>query len=290
MPNLPSSTSASDSTPAMAAPYPQIVLFGDSLFQGALETQDGFSLQSAMSAYCARRYDVVNRGLSGYNTSQALKILPDLFPLPKSSPAEDPFVPKIAYLIILLGANDAALSTPENNQHVGLVDYGSNLESIITHPNIVAHNPEKIIVVTPPPVDGIRLADYESLISGYHRPASRLPVISVQYSGMAREVGESFAADGKNVVVVDFYKVLMDLAIKRTPDFDPNSEIKLGDKRAQRGYLANLLTDGLHLTAEAYRILWDELKAHIPPPSTDDKSEGYVYPSWRVAPGVDDEA
>lgn len=31
-------------------------------------------------ADCSRRYDVVNRGFSGYNTSQALKILEQVFP------------------------------------------------------------------------------------------------------------------------------------------------------------------------------------------------------------------
>lgn len=42
---------------------------------------------------CLRRYDVVNRGFSGYNTSQALKILENLFPEP------GPGTPKMEYLV-----------------------------------------------------------------------------------------------------------------------------------------------------------------------------------------------
>lgn len=42
---------------------------------------------------CLRRYDVVNRGFSGYNTSQGLKILEDLFPEP------GPGTPKMEYLV-----------------------------------------------------------------------------------------------------------------------------------------------------------------------------------------------
>ncbi|EPE07268.1 gdsl lipase acylhydrolase family protein [Ophiostoma piceae UAMH 11346] len=262
----------------MAKPYPQVVLFGDSLFQGATETQDGFSLQGALSAYGIRRFDIINRGLSGYNTSQALRVLPSVFPLPKAS--DDAYVPKIAYLVVLLGANDAALPATVDNQHIPLAEYKANLKSIITHPNILAHKPEKIIVVTPPPVDSIRLAEYESLVSGQQQPVSRLARVSAEYSKAAREVGESVPG----VQVVDLHKSLTDLAVARTPGYDPKSGIPLGDKESKRGYLANLLTDGLHLSGEGYRVLWEELKPHLAPPSTDDESGGWAYPSWRLAP------
>lgn len=40
---------------------------------------------------CSRRLDVVNRGLSGYTTSNILKLLPDIIPDPSNS--------KIDYLV-----------------------------------------------------------------------------------------------------------------------------------------------------------------------------------------------
>ena len=87
------------------APYPQLVLFGDSLFQGCSDIQDGFSFQGALQnrecqeavyaacghvltspfSDCMRRIDVVNRGFSGYNTSQSLKIIENVFPAPTPS-------------------------------------------------------------------------------------------------------------------------------------------------------------------------------------------------------------
>lgn len=102
------------------ASYPQVVLFGDSLFEGCVEVQDGFSFFAALqkreqpssasqrtsqvtsiqdimltygTADCSRRFDVVNRGFSGYNTSQALKILEEVFPKP------EPTGPKLKYLV-----------------------------------------------------------------------------------------------------------------------------------------------------------------------------------------------
>lgn len=264
----------------MAAPYPQVVLFGDSLFQGAAEILDGFSLQAALESHCIRRFDVVNRGLAGYNTSQALKVLPSVFPLP---PAEaSPYTPKIAYLVVLLGANDAALTRAIDNQHVDLAEYEANLKAILTHPNIQAHKPGKILVVTPPPLDGIRLNEFERLNG--QTSTSRQALISAQYSDAARRVAQSVP----NAAVVDLWKAIMDLAVARTPGFDPKSGVVLGDEAGgQRGYLANLLTDGLHLSAEGYRVLFEELRPHIEPPNPRETMEGWTFPEWRTAPWLE---
>lgn len=35
-------------TPIAQAPYPQVVLFGDSLWQGCVETNEGFSFYAAL--------------------------------------------------------------------------------------------------------------------------------------------------------------------------------------------------------------------------------------------------
>lgn len=42
---------------------------------------------------CSRRYDVINRGFSGYNTSQALNLLDKLFPKQETGG------PKLKYLV-----------------------------------------------------------------------------------------------------------------------------------------------------------------------------------------------
>lgn len=262
----------------MAAPYPQVVLFGDSLFQGAPDTLDGFSLQAALQAHCIRRYDVVNRGFSGYNTAQALRALPSVFPLPP--PAPSPFTPRIAYLVVLLGANDAALPAAVDNQHVDLAAYAANLEAILTHPHVQAHQPGTILVVTPPPLDGIRLNQVERAGASQPVTTSRAARVSAQYAEAARRAAQAVP----NATVVDLHKVLMDLATARTAGFDPAGGVMLGDEAGgQRGYLANLLTDGLHLSGEGYRVFFQELRKHIDGPAGE-TTEDWVYPAWRVAP------
>ncbi|KAL0931656.1 gdsl lipase acylhydrolase family protein [Colletotrichum truncatum] len=77
----------------MAKPYPQIVLFGDSLFQGSAVVFDGFSFQAELQCHVMRRYDVVNRGFSGWNTENALKYLPDIIASPSDSG------PQLKYLV-----------------------------------------------------------------------------------------------------------------------------------------------------------------------------------------------
>ncbi|EFX00241.1 ubiquitin carboxyl-terminal hydrolase 19 [Grosmannia clavigera kw1407] len=259
----------------MAAPYPQVVLFGDSLFERATETKDGFCFQAALQSQCGRVFDVVNRGFSGYNTSQALKILPKVFPDPASSPG-----PKLAYLLVLLGANDAALPRSENSQHVDLQEYEKNLKTILTHPNIRAHKP-KILVVTPPPLDGVRYGQL-SRLNG-ETTTSRQAPITAQYAEAARRAGVAVP----DVTVIDFWKTLMDRAVSRTPGFEAKDGVLLGDEASgKNGYLANLLADGLHLSGEGYRLLFEDVRHHIEqtrPESLSDDSAEIFRPSNKTA-------
>ncbi|KAK4190115.1 SGNH hydrolase-type esterase domain-containing protein [Podospora australis] len=252
----------------MATSYPQIVLFGDSLFQNAVDTVDGFSFQAALQQQVLRRFDVVNRGLSGYNTSHALRALEQIFPplVPGS--------PKIEYLFILFGANDACVPLPTNHQHVPLEKYKANLARIITHPNIAAHEP-KIFLVTPPPLDQI-LRTRLDLANG-HPSVTRHAKISAAYSEAARQV----AAENDGVTLVDLWKGIMDTAIAKTPDFDTSGP-PLGYPEGVRGYLEHLLPDGLHLSSESYRIFYDLVKHHIP--------EGdRLLPDWQLAPWLEED-
>lgn len=264
----------------MATPYPQVVLFGDSIVRGTADTRDGFSLQSALQTHCIRRFDVVNRGLGGYNSSQALRVLPTIFrPLLPSTP-------NLAYLVVLLGANDAALPRAVDNQHVPLAQYEANLTRILTHPNIQAHAP-KIILVTPPPLNGFHLGELERE-STPGAPTSRQARTTAQYVDAARRVANAVPG----VVLVDLWTALMDRAIQRTPGWDMWTRSLLGDEQdqnSQQAYLRELLTDGLHLTGEGYRVFWDLLWPHVElPPNAADTTEGFVVPDWKVAPWIDE--
>ncbi|KAL1887533.1 hypothetical protein Sste5346_010144 [Sporothrix stenoceras] len=265
----------------MATPYPQIVLFGDSIVRGAADTWDGFCLQSALQTYCIRRFDVVNRGLGGYNSSQALRVLPTIFePL-------SPSTPRLSHLVVLLGANDAALPRQVDNQHVPLDKYEANLKRILTHPNIQVHTP-KIILVTPPPLNGFHLGELERL-GALDAATSRQARITDQYAEVARRVAKAVPG----VALVDMWSAVMDRAVEKTPGWDTSAGVLLGDEKdakSKEGYLRELLTDGLHLTGESYRIFWDQLRPHIElPPNAAETTEGWVVPDWKVAPCMKDD-
>ncbi|OTA66454.1 SGNH hydrolase [Hypoxylon sp. EC38] len=248
----------------MAKPYNQVVLFGDSLFQQASQVQDGFSFQGALQSECIRYLDVINRGFSGYNTKNALELLPQIF-LPPS-----PSNPKIEYLLVLLGANDACLPIPTNTQGVHIDEYKENLIKIITHDYIKAHNP-KILLVTPPPVDEIKLQELDLAVG--HKQATRQAAISAAYSETARKV----AAEIPDIVLIDLHKAIMDKAISLTADFDASGP-PLGHPEGKRGALEQLLPDGLHMSGDAYKVFFDIVKPHIGP-----FPEGQaVFPEWRV--------
>ncbi|KAK2604236.1 hypothetical protein N8I77_007181 [Diaporthe amygdali] len=269
----------------MATPYPQVVLFGDSLFEACVDVQDGFSFYATIQKHCLRRYDVVNRGFSGYNTSQALKIAEDIFPEP------GPGAPKMKYLIVLLGANDAAIQLDDDNQGVPLEQYKANLARLVAHPRVAAHG-AKVLVVTPPPLDEIRRAELDT--PQYGR-AVREQARSAAYSQAAREVAaeakekaaETVAGVGA-VVCVDLAKALMDHAVANTTGWDA-SQPPLGSAAAggRRGYLEKLLPDGLHMSGEAYRVLWGLIEPEIEPRFPNENTEGYVWPGWREAPWLE---
>ncbi|CAN8096273.1 unnamed protein product [Discula destructiva] len=257
----------------MAAPYPQVVLFGDSLFQGSVEVQDGFSFSAAIQNHCARRYDVINRGFSGYNTSQAVKMLEQVFPKPTAGG------PQLKYLLILLGANDASIPRSDENQAVPLEQYTRNLTHIVTHPHIAAHSSHKVLVITPPPVDEIRTAEVDFAQRGHNTHSS---VRQAAYSQAARDVAAAAAAAGGNVKVVDLQKALMEYAVARTPGWEEKEGVLLGSvESGERGYLRELLPDGLHMNGEAYRVLWELVKGEIEVPN--EGNEGYVFREWKQA-------
>ncbi|GAW22304.1 hypothetical protein ANO14919_118400 [Xylariales sp. No.14919] len=247
----------------MAKPYNQIVLFGDSLFQGCSDIQDGFSFQGALQHLCMRGLDVINRGFSGYNTKNALELLPQIF-LPPS-----PTNPRIEYLFVLLGANDACVPTPTTTQGVSIEEYRENLIKIVTHEHIKAHNP-KILLITPPPLD--EMQSFVTDIQKGHKEPARKAAVSAQYSETVRQV----AAEVPGALLVDLQKALMEKAISMTPDYDPSGP-PLGYPEGKRGALEQLLPDGLHMSGEAYKVLFDIVKPHVSLPD-----DYYVYPDWRI--------
>ncbi|QUC18624.1 uncharacterized protein UV8b_02865 [Ustilaginoidea virens] len=257
----------------MAHSYPQIVLLGDSLLQQSVDIRDGFSFQAALQTRFIRRLDVVNRGFSGWNSANAVEYLSEMIPQQTSSS------PKLKYLIVLLGANDAVLPLPSTSQHVPIEQYKQNLIKIITHAHIRAHNPE-ILLVTPPPVDEIKRTKLD--IAEGHGRAVRLFARSASYSETVREV----AREHPGTVLIDLWKAIMERAIEMTPhDYTTGGPWLGSPENGKQGGLDNLLPDGLHMSGEAYKVFYDEIIGHVGrewASLPEEDRTGYMFPDWRV--------
>ncbi|KXJ94731.1 SGNH hydrolase-type esterase domain-containing protein [Microdochium bolleyi] len=252
----------------MATSYNQLVLLGDSLIERAAFLEDGYSLQSALQMYCSRRLDVINRGFSGWNTKHAVDYLPQIFPAPTAAS------PRIEYLVILLGANDAArLDHPSNRQGITLQEYEANLAHIINHEHIRAHDP-RILLVTPPPLDemGLALTDF----ANGNGEVTRYARLSAKFSQTVRDVASKAQSEGRDVRLLDLQKDIMSEALRLTPT-QADAPL-LGYPGGDRGALQTLLPDGLHMNTDSYKILYGLIENNMEP--WPEYPKGFVYPDW----------
>lgn len=243
---------------------------------------------------------MVNRGFAGWNTTNVLKYLPKIFAEPSASSPKIEYLVSTEYLwrlydnlckltrwnyfqLVLLGANDAVKPGAATSQHVPIETYKENLTNIINYPHIRAHNP-KILLVTPPPVDEIRLQEID--VAYGHPAAIRSSAISASYAEKAREV----ARENPGVVLIDLWQAIMGEAISMSPeDYQPGGPWLGSPENGKQGGLAKLLPDGLHMGGQGYRVFFDEIKAHIGQDIKPDDRTDYIIPDWRVVtpPKVD---
>ncbi|XP_072263647.1 isoamyl acetate-hydrolyzing esterase 1 homolog [Pyxicephalus adspersus] len=172
--------------------WPRILLFGDSITQFAFEANGwGATLANKL----VRRFDVLNRGLSGYNTRWAKLILPKL--ITKSSGSET-----TAAVTIFFGANDSALKEENPQQHVPLDEYADNLRSMIKYLQSVDIAPDRIILITPPPLHEPSW-EKQCFIKGYK--LNRLNAIAGEYAKACIRVGQDCGTE-----VLDLWTLMQD--------------------------------------------------------------------------------
>ncbi|XP_068195048.1 isoamyl acetate-hydrolyzing esterase 1 homolog isoform X2 [Antennarius striatus] len=126
--------------------WPQVILFGDSITQFSFQAH-GWGAKIAHKL--ARKCDVVNRGLSGYNSRWAKIVLPRLISSQRSS--------DIVAVTVFFGANDSAMNGSFihrtcNDCHVPLEEYAENLKEITRHLASAGVSADRVIFITPPPV------------------------------------------------------------------------------------------------------------------------------------------
>lgn len=179
---------------------------------------------------------------------------------------------RICFKLILFGANDACLSGSPTGQHVSLETYKKNTEVLLDRWSSVAQNP-KILLVTPPPINETQLKE-EDQKRGYSS-LTREQENTARYAAAIREIAAEWK--DRNVVLVDLWKALIKKAVQlsedSTIDIETIGTIRAGDDKAMR----TLLTDGLHLSSEAYKVFLDEV---IPLVGAEWKDEPFDSPSW----------
>lgn len=113
-------------------PRAKIVLWGDSLTQTSWE---GWGSQLA-NRY-QRRADIVNRGMSGYNSTWFLQL-------------PDEQVENVVLCTIWFGANDAALEEHNPHHFVSLDKFRSNLKTLVKKANKLLDKPNLLFITAPP--------------------------------------------------------------------------------------------------------------------------------------------
>ncbi|GES66420.1 GDSL Lipase/Acylhydrolase family protein [Aspergillus terreus] len=240
-------------------PYDQFILFGDSITQQSTSPTDGFVFQAELQdAYC-RRLDVINRGFSGYTTANAVNVFPKFFPTPQRA--------TVKLMTIFFGANDACI--PGTFQHVPLDKFKENLRQLIQHPAVTAQGTQ-IIVLTPPAVNEYQMDPGDG--SALARTASHTKI----YADAAREVATSLGTP-----VADIWTAFMTAAGWK--EGDPLAGSKEIPNNAK---LQSLLTDGLHLTADGYRMVFEVVMETIRQncPELSPEQLPWVHPPWTEAP------
>lgn len=220
-------------------PCSRILLVGDSLTEGSFD-QNGWGLQ--LSRRYARRADVLNRGIGGYNSRWMLKVLRDnLLPEFGAQPGATA-EPRMSFAVLFLGANDAASRETNSFQHVPVHDYGENLYRL--GKGLLEMAKEGIVLVTPTPVvaEMWLACRKRRTVAGQPMPekSDRDTETVRQYADMVFKVQErlagEFAGENKTVALYDAFK-----AFTCAPDME------------------RLFYDGLHFASPGHELFLDGL-------------------------------
>lgn len=230
---------------------PAIIFFGDSITEraSAVRAEGAPGWVSLLAEDFAGKADLFPKGFSGYNTRWALYIFPRVVDaLPSTA--------NIRLVLIFFGANDACIE-PEP-QYVPLEQYVQNLRTLVSHVRSIRRaNPVVPMLVAPPPVQ----EDHDD--SNPNRLAARTAKYAAACVALAKEVGCPY---------VDMHTEMLD---KVRAD-----GVALGDE--QTG-LHKYLCDGLHLSAEGNKLVYDAIVKTIRTQLPDIAPENLKrpFPEWR---------
>ncbi|GAA5843706.1 hypothetical protein JCM9279_000109 [Rhodotorula babjevae] len=235
----------------MPAQLDRFVCLGDSLTELSWDEQ---GLGASLAHLYQRKLDVLNRGLSGYNSDWGLHVWNKWL---EPTTADGP---KTQLVTLWLGANDAVL--PNELQAVPLDRFKANLRAIVA----LVHDrcPEaSVVLITPTPFHPEGWLD-ERVRRGLTREHDRAPERTREYAEAARQVGNEL-----NLPVADAYTPV-DAEMRQ---LGPDKE-------------GSVFTDGLHLNAGAYKhvvsAVVKAIESHYPEKAPD--ALPLLFPYWRDIP------
>ncbi|XP_022145518.1 GDSL esterase/lipase CPRD49-like [Momordica charantia] len=159
---------------------PKFVLFGSSIVQYSFDDR-GWGADIA-NLY-ARQADVILRGYAGWNSSQALQVVDEVFP--KDSIIQ----PSLA--IVYFGGNDAIIPLPfPGGSHVPLPQFIDNMTKIACHIKSLSTTTRSIFL-TPPPVNSDQIRE---LLPGLEklRTMENLEIYTDALIDICREIGVEY--------------------------------------------------------------------------------------------------
>jgi isoamyl acetate esterase len=199
----------------MSSSRAKILLLGDSLTQTSFEGWGG----GLANAY-QRRADILNRGMSGYNTRWFLQYARDYDVW--REPGD------IKLVVIFFGANDASLEHENPHAHCPLDEYCSNLQQMV---NLTkeSYPYSKILLITPPPVHHEQRLEFQK--QRYGEKATGVLERTLENTGKYAEGCRRVGLDN-TIPVVDLYS-----SMQLVDDF------------------GRYFTDGLHFSEEGHKFV-----------------------------------
>lgn len=141
----------------------------------------------------------------------------------------------------------------DDAQHVPLARFRTNLKQILTHATLGAHGAKIILVTVSPLYEPNYIND---TVPGDPR---RTAANAAAYALASREV----AGECPGVIVCDLWSAMMRVAGWEGELGGDNQALPGGPDAGENEALARMLPDGLHLSAEGYKVWYDELSKVI---------------------------
>ena len=212
--------------------FKQILAFGDSLTQLGSDIASAGWVAQAQNL-CSGKVDILNRGFSGYTSRYSKLILPQL------TVDWD----NIIFVTIFLGANDAEIPDNPDTGNVPISEFTANLREIIKYVLAKGVPADRVILITPPPVDEAKWAEvYKKKI----RSNELTKIYTETVVAVAAETGTG---------IIQLYSKIMAM---------PNWK--------------SFLMDGLHLSYDGNQLLFEEVSKILSPVI---ETMPYCFPTWR---------